>query len=74
MPFAGAASVAKGRRWPIKPYRRLSFSEKADYASQPRREVYRCNRCRTVVEDRERGAHLQRCFPVALEKRFTKVD
>jgi hypothetical protein len=74
MRLGGAASVAKGRRWPQRPTGIDVFMVRQQISPIPRRESYRCNRCRVVVEDRERGAHLQRCVPLAVVKRFTKVD
>jgi hypothetical protein len=64
----------KGRRWKQRPTGLEVFIARQQISTIPRREAYRCNRCRAVVEDRDRGAHLQRCVPLAVVKRFTKVD
>lgn len=56
-------------------YRRLSFAEKAAYArsSLPQHETWRCEKCKTQVEDRGRASHLERCWPAVLMALFVKV-
>jgi hypothetical protein len=55
-------------------YNRLSKADKLRRTDlfDPR-PMYRCARCKTRVEDRDRAGHLERCWPEVLMERFTKL-